>query len=153
MSNGIDFKKIALENRDLLNAALAREDVLREELESIKASIDGYDSPEHAAQVADELGNQCSALQQRLTVAEQLLRRVIACGELTRINHAELEVDVCKWLKPVTPAEPVTFGHEYNNLSVAERSAMQVTARIQEVAALKPAEENTVSCKFDWVKR
>lgn len=81
------------------------------------------------------------SLQQRLTVAEQLLRRVIACGELTRIDHAELEADVCKWLEPVTPAEPVTFGHEYNNLSVAERSAMQVTARIQEVAALKPAEE------------
>lgn len=78
MSNGIDFKKIALENRDLLNAALAREDVLREDLESIKASVDGYDSPEHAAQVADELGHQCSALQQRLTVAEQLLREAQA---------------------------------------------------------------------------
>ena len=48
-----------------------REDALREELESIKASVDGYDSPEHAAQVADEMGYQCIALQQRLTVAEQ----------------------------------------------------------------------------------
>ena len=54
-----------------LDAALSREAALREELESIKASVDGYDSPEHAAQVADEMGHQCDALQQRLTVAEQ----------------------------------------------------------------------------------
>lgn len=53
------------------DAALGREAALREELESIKASVDGYDSPEHAAQVADEMGYQCIALQQRLTVAEQ----------------------------------------------------------------------------------
>lgn len=123
MSNGVDFKKISLENRELLNSALAREDALqalsvtrimldvvpgedgmgeeiyaksvadveallskqcediealqdreaalREELESIKAIVDGYDSPEHAAQVADEMGHQCVTLQQRLTVAEQ----------------------------------------------------------------------------------
>ena len=57
-----------------LDAALGREAALREELESIKASVDGYDSPEHAAQVADEMGHQCIALQQRLTVAEQLLQ-------------------------------------------------------------------------------
>ena len=44
---------------------------LMEELESIKASVDGYDSPEHAAQVADELVHQCNVLQQRLTVAER----------------------------------------------------------------------------------
>lgn len=54
-----------------LEAALGREAALREELASIKASVDGYDSPEHAAQVADELGHQCGTLQQRLTVAEQ----------------------------------------------------------------------------------
>lgn len=54
-----------------LDAALGREAALREELESIKASVDGYDSPEHAAQVADEMGHQCIALQQRLTVAER----------------------------------------------------------------------------------
>lgn len=84
--------------------------------------------------------------QQRLTVAEQLFRRVIACGELTRINHAELEADVCQWLGPVTPEEPVTFGSEYNNLSDEERSGMRVTARIQEVAALKPAAEQAKSC-------
>lgn len=71
MSNGVDFKKISLEIRELLNSALAREAALRDELESIKASVDGYDSPEHAAQVADEMGHQCDALQQRLTVAEQ----------------------------------------------------------------------------------
>lgn len=53
-----------------LDAAMGREAALREELESIKASVDGYDSPEHAAQVADEMCHQCSALQQRLTVAE-----------------------------------------------------------------------------------
>lgn len=54
-----------------LDAALGREAALREELESIKASVDGYDSPEHAAQVADDMGHQCDALQQRLTVADQ----------------------------------------------------------------------------------
>ena len=54
-----------------LKAAQDRESALREELESIKASVDGYDSPEHAAQVADEMGYQCIALQKRLTVAEQ----------------------------------------------------------------------------------
>lgn len=51
--------------------AAEREAELREELESIKASVDGYDSPEHAAQVADEMGYQCIALQQRLTDAER----------------------------------------------------------------------------------
>ena len=55
----------------LLEAALAREAALREDLESIKASVEGYDSPEHAAQVADEMGYQCEALQQRLSVAER----------------------------------------------------------------------------------
>lgn len=128
MSNGVDFKKISLENCELLNSALAREAALREELELVRKAV-----PNSSLELV--------SLQQRLTVAETLLRRVIACGELTRINHAELEVDVCKWLEPVTPSEPVTFGHEYNNLSVAERSAIQVTARIQEVAALKPAAE------------
>lgn len=54
-----------------LKAAQDRESALREELESIKASVDGYDSPEHAAQVADEMGYQCIALQKRLTVAER----------------------------------------------------------------------------------
>ena len=114
-----------------LDAALGREAAFREELAALRESYEAM----------RDRKNSIVDLQQRLTVAEQLLRRVIACGELTRIDHAELEADVCKWLEPVTPAEPVTFGHEYNNLSVAERSAMQVTARIQEVAALKPAEE------------
>lgn len=54
-----------------LDAALGREAALLEELESIKASVDGYDSPEHAAQVADTLGHANTALQQRLTGAEQ----------------------------------------------------------------------------------
>lgn len=48
-------------------------DALREELDSIKASVEGYESPEHAAQVADTLGHANTALQQRLTVAEQAL--------------------------------------------------------------------------------
>lgn len=71
------------------DAALAREAALREELESIKASVDGYDSPEHAAQVADEMGHQCSALQQRLTVAEQ--REAEAREELLELSR-KLEV-------------------------------------------------------------
>ena len=121
-----------------LDAALGREAALREELEAYRSSS-VFGSVK--TWLDSESAKVCREVEQRLTVAEQLLRRVIACGELTRINHAELEVDICKWLEPVTPSEPVTFGHEYNNLSVAERSAIQVTARIQEVAALKPAEE------------
>lgn len=53
------------------DASYKREDALREELEAIKASVDGYDSPEHAAQVADTLGHANADLQQRLTVVEQ----------------------------------------------------------------------------------
>lgn len=67
------------------DAALGREAALREELESIKASVDGYDSPEHAAQVADEMGHQCDALQQRLTVAEQ--REAEAREELLELSR------------------------------------------------------------------
>lgn len=66
-----------------LSESKAREDALREDLESIKASVDGYDSPEHAAQVADEMGYQCEALQQRLTVAEQ--RAAVMEKALSRI--------------------------------------------------------------------
>lgn len=62
--------------------AAEREAALREELESIKASVDGYDSPEHAAQVADEMGYQCIALQQRLTDAEQRLSQVEGACDL-----------------------------------------------------------------------
>lgn len=69
-----------------LNDLNKREAKLREELESIKASVDGYDSPEHAAQVADELGHQCNVLQQRLTVAEQRVSELeSAAREMLRI--------------------------------------------------------------------
>lgn len=78
---------------------------LMEEIESIKASVDGYESPEHAAQVADELGHQCNILQQRLTVAEQLLQRVIDSSVLSFEQDApeeleSLEADICGALKP-----------------------------------------------------
>lgn len=47
--------------------------VLRDELESIKASVDGYDSPEHAAQVADTFCHQVGELQNSLKSAHKLL--------------------------------------------------------------------------------
>lgn len=65
MSNGVDFKKIALENRDLLNAALAREAALREELEHEKSNLRAFT---HLAAVRLEM---YETSQQRLTVAEQ----------------------------------------------------------------------------------
>lgn len=86
--NGMEFKQVddmvsdgvdaclflGQESARIIKGIQAERDALREELESIKASVDGYDSPEHASQVADELGHQCNVLQQRLAVAEQLLR-------------------------------------------------------------------------------
>ena len=91
MSNGVDFKKISLENRELLNSALAREAALQKELDSIKASVDGFESPEHAAQVADTLGHANTALQQRLTVAEQ------RAGELEK-DGARLDFIQKNWV-------------------------------------------------------
>lgn len=49
-------------------------DALVAELKAIKESVEGYESPEHAAQVADELGYQCSTLKQRLDSAESKLQ-------------------------------------------------------------------------------
>ena len=68
MSNGVDFKKIALENRDLLNAALAREAALRE---SLTDKRDEY----------NKIDDKYDYLQQRLTVAEQLLHEVRDSGD------------------------------------------------------------------------
>lgn len=53
------------------DAAPSRENEFRAELESIKASIDGYDSPEHAAQIADTLSHQIKALESRMCKAEK----------------------------------------------------------------------------------
>ena len=61
MSNGVDFKKIALENQDLLNAALAREAALREELATLRESYEAM----------RDRKNSIVDLQQRLTVADQ----------------------------------------------------------------------------------
>ena len=88
MSNGVDFKKIALENQDLLNAALAREAALREELAALRES---YESMR-------DRKNSIVDLQQRLTVAEQragelkgLLRDVI---NEAPTGFASLKVDL-----------------------------------------------------------
>lgn len=68
MSNGVDFKKISLENRELLNSALAREDALREEL---------------AKQVerANDFASKLTGEQQRLTVAEQRVETLTAFAQ------------------------------------------------------------------------
>lgn len=61
MSNGIDFKKIAIESRELMNAALARETALREELAALRESYEAM----------RDRKNSIVYLQQRLTSAEQ----------------------------------------------------------------------------------
>ena len=61
MSNGVDFKKIALENQDLLNAALAREAALREELAALRESYEAM----------RDRKNSIVDLQQRLTFEER----------------------------------------------------------------------------------
>lgn len=97
-----------------LDEATGREAALRKELESIKASVDGYDSPEHAAQVADEMGHQCDALQQRLTVAEQrvgeleeLLRDCVNEFSTSEASQFELEMlnKILAALKPAAEGE------------------------------------------------
>lgn len=99
-----------------LSESKAREAALREDLESIKASVDGYDSPEHAAQVADEMGYQCDALQQRLTVAEQR------------------EVELKRFLCDVISEAPTGF------------AAPKVDLAHRVNAAIKPAAEQTKIC-------
>lgn len=81
--------------------------IAREELEAIKASVDGYDSPEHAAQVADTLGHANAALQQRLTVAEQLLKRFdsMFSGGICSDPLQDLVSDVRAALKPAAEGE------------------------------------------------
>lgn len=76
MSNGIDFKKIAIESRELMNAALARETALREELALIIASFDELAacvdfSEARLDQTGDSTIDCANQLQQRLTVAEK----------------------------------------------------------------------------------
>lgn len=100
--NGMEFKQVddmvsdgvdaclflGQESARIIKGIQAERAALREELESIKASVDGYDSPEHSAQVADELGHQCNVLQQRLTVAER------RAGELERLIDSGAARDV-----------------------------------------------------------
>ena len=72
MSNGVDFKKIALENRDLLNAALAREAALREEIEMARQVQEATDAIVTMVDgQRDRWIEKCGLLKQRLTVAEQ----------------------------------------------------------------------------------
>lgn len=110
-----------LDAQSKLNEALAREAALREELESIKASVDGYDSPEHAAQVADEMGHQCISLQQRLTVAEQRLSQVEGACDLamSAIDDDERGANFVKIIQAIKDkaalpwAYTLDCGHEF----------------------------------------
>ena len=134
--------------QEMLDEAIALRrdrDALRETLEN---SYTAEDHERFAAKGQELNVKYIEKLEQRLTVAEQLLRRVIACGELTRINHAELEADVCKWLEPVTPAEPRAVEMErllrdasawIKRNSCHGTDAIELWERID--AALKPAEE------------
>ena len=78
---------------------------LMEELESIKASVDGYESPEHAAKVADELGHQCNVLQQRLTVAEKLVQKLVDCSKGQDSIATGYLSDILDSLKPAAEGE------------------------------------------------
>lgn len=91
---------------------IAENKALQHELEAIKASVAGYDSPEHAAQVADTLGHANTALQHRLTVAEQLLKRfdTMFSGGICSGPLQDLAVDVRAALKPAADCE-----HGYSN--------------------------------------
>ena len=79
MSNGVDFKKISLENRELLNSALAREAALREEIEMAKQVQETTDAIVTMVDgQRDRWIDKCGLLKQRLTVAEQRAERLEA---------------------------------------------------------------------------
>ena len=147
MSNGVDFKKIALENQDLLNAALAREAALREELDNhdcatllINAWVDAHgkqipwDKAIEIIAVATKmpdaektrllcLDDQYELLQQRLTVAEQ--RAAVMEKALSRIaREHDCGCSPCTGSCTSQVALEITF------------DAMRDIA----IAALKPAE-------------
>ena len=88
MSNGFCFKKTALENRELLNAAMAREAALREELAALRESYEAM----------RDRKNSIVYLQQRLTSAEQRaceLKRLL-CDVINEAHtgFAALKVDL-----------------------------------------------------------
>ena len=108
MSNGVDFKKISLENRELLNSALAREDALREELDTVRDL--------HAKQCCvfcNDTGNLRSvhaALQQRLTVSERrvdLLEGLLKSGSSPTYAHCSAVMEA---LKPAAEPEHICEG-------------------------------------------
>lgn len=99
MSNGIDFKKIAIESRELMNATLARETALREELrlaKSLQTTTDAIVMMVDAQR--DHWIEKCGSLKQRLTVAEQReveLKRLL-CDVINEAptGFAALKVDL-----------------------------------------------------------
>lgn len=103
MSNGVDFKKIALENQDLLNAALAREAALLEELAALRESYEAM----------RDRKNSIVDLQQRLTVAEQRAEdlKKLLCDVINEAptGFASLKVDLANRvndaLKPAAEGE------------------------------------------------
>lgn len=118
MSNGIDFKKIAIESRELMNAALARETALREELALIIASFDELAacvdfSEARLDQTGDSPIDCANQLQQRLTVAEQRAAdlKKLLCDVINEAptGFAALKVDLANRvndaLKPAAEGE------------------------------------------------
>lgn len=149
MSNGVDFRKTALDLRAQLDAAMGREAALREELDqcgSMAEMIENKEWAEHAGtgQVSSrvesaftQLHNELAESQQRLTVAERALK-FYADGDHYSTDDG-LNWDSCS-------GEPSNIlWHEEQPWFIEDGSVAR--------AALNPAEENTVSCKFDWVKR
>lgn len=64
-------------------------DALVAELKAIKESVEGYESPEHAAQVADSLSYEVGMLKQRLTFAEQRVETLTVFAQQIARQQAE----------------------------------------------------------------
>lgn len=112
MSNGVDFRKIALDLRDQLNAALAREALLQEELEK-------SGSAEHLRARVAFLTKEIHEISDRLAASNELLResskeilRHQACQPMSKrlcglLTKARTKID--RHLKGIT-TDPAKVG-------------------------------------------
>lgn len=143
MSNGIDFKKIALENRDLLNAALAREAEVGRLYDSLVHSSNRERGASYKREAAlrEELAganrrlgaciNQIEEQQQRLAVAEQEAKRYRWLREGAVMHYVSAEGSEGK------DAYLTVTGYGYDDSPDVIDSAIDN----QIYAALKPAAE------------
>lgn len=105
-------------------------EALQDELAAIKASFSGYDSAEHAAQVADTLGHKLTVSDRRIAELERALK-FYADGDHLLLADADAW-DTCS-------GEPVNFLHDDAGTASVEDGSIAK-------AALKPAAEQTKIC-------